>query len=1018
MTAKSELDQLWNRIDKADSTPELVALLRDFQTREGVLSSSEYSSLVTRTLNVARDFTLNAPEDAKDIIEEFVLPLSLKVCPPDNSDLKFKSHQMRSLLGRWLDSFVDTPGIRIRDNILATVLADLRAHRSKESVWTIGVIGYRTEQITSAILEMAKDNGELGTVAVGTLGRLGLPPALKASATDLVWSKIASNGLRPGLLYTLQEIASKEMVDSILGVLPVPETPDAGLMSIPLSSLLNALTHIASRNPHDHQLQDRIWSAARQYRDHATSSGGVATRVDTTQVLIDFARWVSHVEASKGTLRFIYYDRMSECIRPKSLDGWSYVEDDEFLSVLRADAIGDSRLTGGFVTTEARRKQLAFETAICLSKPGVLDWLDAAVTNETSGYVQEMIFQSAACFRILKLPEMVTNLIVEECDISRADETDAFVARTGAILLAQSAGTRQAFDALCKFGFTYDGQVLRTTSDALSELANARIEAGDRDIVDILLRMASLANTPKRQREAGIDALCSVITHARTENLTASLFALIDDPDLDGYSRRTAMEALGFLDRDLFLETVPRLVQFADVEGDLGWRAIEALARQRLLQGHEDILVHRVGLQKDENGWSVSNRSEIGGWQSFIVGLLYRDDVDSFSPAVVDILDHGGTDAMFQVIDSVRHYGRMTPEKVVDAITSRIYRRSTKNSAETFLFGLLGELAPERLASEQWDQHWSQWLPEARAALSDVLGETPLEESNAIGHAVALLAILGFDGIYAVRRAAYRAMSAINIASFVDTCGAWARELEVRFRLRAAEAARWIPEDATPEGTFDDWGLTYDIEPSVRDIAKTIIEDRHKQRWMEEYLNHVLAATDDATVFAAYRYGRALVKIGDDSTARQLRKHLASVDLAGHVKHWIRRIIKDLEQNWSKTTANWPQPWFNRPGVIEEVDGVILVSSQKKLPAHFSLWRLSQTGPSDLGKWGGAAKPAPEVHWSEFLDSDSVGIEIPNRAPATAILSRQFSTSTDGTRILILSGSGAYPEPLDIVAPL
>src|SRR5262249_32787134 len=137
---------------------------------------------------------------------------------------------------------------------------------------------------------------------------------------------------------------------------------------------------------------------------------------------------------------------------------------------------------------------------------------------------------------------------------------------------------------------------------------------------------------------------------------------------------------------------------------------------------------------------------------------------------------------------------------------------------------------------------------------------------------MSLLLVLMGDGQYGVRRAAFRATARISQERLWSVCTAWAllteanvqpaeRPYVIDMRRRAAEAAAWL-ESLPAEGPIAD--LACDPEPEVRATFSRCQRERRERDWAGAYLHNVLAADDDISLLAAWKYGRALERVGDD----------------------------------------------------------------------------------------------------------------------------------------------------------
>jgi hypothetical protein len=131
-----------------------------------------------------------------------------------------------------------------------------------------------------------------------------------------------------------------------------------------------------------------------------------------------------------------------------------------------------------------------------------------------------------------------------------------------------------------------------------------------------------------------------------------------------------------------------------------------------------------------------------------------------------------------------------------------------------------------------------------------------------------------------------------------------------------AEACGWLEGVKTEDGSdafeklYQD--LVTDWEKSVREAAERTWKERRKRLWAEQCLSIVMnvKCQTNEEILAAWRYGEALVRIGDDSCIRALREHLSEESLPPNARYWIQQIIEKMQENWRKTTREWPEPWF------------------------------------------------------------------------------------------------------------
>lgn len=240
-----------------------------------------------------------------------------------------------------------------------------------------------------------------------------------------------------------------------------------------------------------------------------------------------------------------------------------------------------------------------------------------------------------------------------------------------------------------------------------------------------------------------------------------------------------------------------------------------------------------------------------------------------------------------------------------------------------------------------------------------------------------------------------------------SVCTAWAilTEANVQFserpyaidmRRRAAEAAAWLQAFPT-EGPIAD--LAWDPEPEVRSTFERCRRERRERNWADQYLRDVLNVRDDGSLLKAWKYGRALERVGDDQVLEQLEEQRRR-DLPPGVRHWLGRLIKKLRARWDEVTRSWPEPWFARRGRLERVDALVGHGQEAK-SASCWLWQVPPTDLVELGVWGGWCAEA-------FLPTEMQTLHVPGRRVATILITK----TTFGTGPTYFVGSGPYPQPV------
>src|SRR5258708_1069033 len=112
-----------------------------------------------------------------------------------------------------------------------------------------------------------------------------------------------------------------------------------------------------------------------------------------------------------------------------------------------------------------------------------LGWFEEAVGHETNPYLRGRLCDLFACFCLDPLPDDVRVSITGRFDARGQDPTGQTSAEIsvcfGAVKVASSAASMQAFEALLECGLTYDGQPLMVTVEALAEAACALARRGE-----------------------------------------------------------------------------------------------------------------------------------------------------------------------------------------------------------------------------------------------------------------------------------------------------------------------------------------------------------------------------------------------------------------------------------------------------------------------------------------------------------------------------------------------------------
>jgi len=546
-------------------------------------------------------------------------------------------------------------------------------------------------------------------------------------------------------------------------------------------------------------------------------------------------------------------------------------------------------------------------------------WYAQAVGAETSPYVRGHLHEILACFQLDPLPTQVLAWVQDLYDHT-AQEAGEFHARQSAIQVVRSAATSTAFHTLRNFGLTVDGNGLVLSGDALADVAEQLVQAGDTSVItDLLTTIAGDSSAPHRlAAEAALLQLAGT-RHLSADHATA-LIPYIDDPAREDFERSILVSILGVMAHSgwqLPAAVRQQLEQWAaDRTSWLGGRSLLALAHAHTLMNHTGLLTTRLNLQQTAQGWTFAMPLGDDDWGTRTIGILFEDHPDLFEAAMANVLQTQEWPAVAAVRGVLGQlyssHQQPLPPAILAALIQRINSPTHYYRNETALLWLLADITPPSFVMEPWPTHWTNWKAETKAALADVLGTVDLATPELRRQAGDLLVPLTQADYYSVRRAAFRALARIDEGRLEVLCQAGLATEDVELRQRATEGCAWLTvagaSSATPHPLCQQ--ARQDPEPSVREAAQQALLARRKREWAARYLQELQISSQmtNAAILAAWPYAQALTHVGDDTTLRALRRLRYREGMALHVTTWLERIITATEKNWEKVMAKWPGP--------------------------------------------------------------------------------------------------------------
>lgn len=959
----------------------------------GELTQVEASELRVDAFRAMRESTTRDLGEARHVLLNLLLPHCLLPEPAD-IDLIHSVRSYRRELARWVDTWEGEGREDLLQDVLGELKAALDGPTPEPACWTIASIGYRDAETIDvlwrrlAAADRSPDNAstreDFEDKILAILCDLG-PSSLERARLldDLIGrAKVRCNWL---LISAMSDLADPVLLGVVERFWTSPTSSDWS-NNAPLVFRIPA--DIAAAHPASSDIQDRAWALIHKLLD-ADPSGlrgnlylgsDVAPEIDCPRVVPDLIGLISHPvdpSANADHLRYLAYHRAGGCTRPRQLGGWAEALDPGILDVIREDARRDTESPGIYGTSAIDLKKEAWETLLSAGDVAMptAESFDAALAEEANPHVRRRICEMLSCFRFDPLPGTAVGWVTERVNIDRDRLREDYLHRLSATEFLTGSATFESFRTLLNFGFTTNGGASFLASlEAVANVANYLAEHHRDEIGEAICTTAESGEF-RHQRIAAAEAM---ILLACSDRLDADRCAFIPgtlrDADRDDSERARLVEVLGLMPSvEISRENVDLLAAWSLGHDQCSSRALKALGRRGLLLERPDILVDHLGLTPYEGTWRIGQDLKKSQRGAGTLGVLHTRHPGVFLEAVCDLLRKSDWIFAVQLLDELEAFGPSSPEhlnppdgfpEILSALIDRIRYKHTRTTAEVELFGVLARWSPGTFAAQKWRESSSDWLPDARVALANALGmlpPTPREErSRVIDNLFSLIS----DGQFAVRRAAYRGLAHHDGYLLRDFCDrgvmidrdvVLAQFPDLGNRRRAAEACAWLVEDDDFERIFARYAA--DPERSIREIASRSRRERWKRLNSMIYLNRLLEIRDGGKdeILDSWRFGRALIQIGDDATALALRRHLAAVKLPSNVVNFIRWVIEGVEAQWKKTAEKWPEPWLPTQGSVEHDDGKILADGREQ-PVLYTLWKQMSRAITPTFSWGGSVE--------------------------------------------------------------
>lgn len=912
-----------------------------------------------------------------------------------------RSSQLRRLMADWINSLPEPALWDVRRMVMNSVIRSLNSAPTFEAMYTLASIGYRSSQAIDILSDLGGRDDRLGHEAMRLL--IGLEPA--AEVTSWISKRIRDTPFEQRTDELLN--AAAQLHDTAF----LPFLADDAIRRGPGWFALARLLWVGQDTPGDLRTQDAVWRTiarvSRRWkdgRDDLAVTGGLVRLCHSPRALRAVLR-VATATDGRGPSRLL--TQVAEAESPAQLRGWIGAPTAKLVSAVRSFVETDTGNSGVGQTIESVNKGIAVETLLSSGSSRIAHILGTAIANETNVYATAELMRALAMFPLSGLPPRVADALRDESGFtSRADENTRLVVYLAAARVAASSRSFEGFDALVQSRGVVNGHPLtvpvRGAVTQLLWLARSHRSEAVRRAIDGLGAKAPLPQIVAAQ------ALGSLLREQPIGEAVPHLVSLATNEDVMPYVRTAAIAAVGIAEpeqvdvtwRDVLISLCE------DPDATVQYAAASALIGAGVLQAAREVVERLVG------GGSDATRR-----RALLVGQLVAVDPDRYVETARAIMSSSDGDLVHDVLDGfqlgTRQRTGSLPTVLADAVVTRIVRDESEVRSDAPLLNELARLSPARVLDEVWPEVWHRWMPQSRCVLAEVLPEAVQSVPGLRERAVELLKRLIQDGSFAVRRSAARSLSRVSEATLVAWCDEAFRSGAIHLRRLAIEAAAWLPIDS--EASLDNAvvrnGRT-DAERTVRDAADRAARDMRRRSWARSLLAEMNSGAhdDERHVHKQYRKSKALARVGDDEDLRALNRLRRDPTFPPNVAYWFERTREELEKQWKKTTAEWPEPWRHWDAAIERVQGTLSVNGQDH-GVELYLWHRRGKGAEGISGWGGAGRVESAGHTLHLAQTrDDVILTIEGRQPARAlVVSVTHNLGAERSEI-VLTGNGPYPR--------
>lgn len=933
-------------------------------------------------------------------IVRHLVPRCVMAAPNDGQG-QARSSELRRLMADWINGLPEDALWLVRRMVVKSVIDSLRSTPTFEAMYSLASIGHRSSVSIDILSYLGRRDDRLGHEAMRLL--LGLAP------DDDVRAWIASRIRMTPFEQRTDELlnAAAQLHDPAF----LPYLIEDAVRRGPGWFALARLLWVGQDSPGDERIQDAMWQAISRVsgrwkdgRDHLAMTGGLVKSCHSPRALRAVLR-AATVTTEHGPSRLLA--QVAEAESPMQLRGWVGAPKSRLVDAVRKFVEVDTGNTGVGQTSESLNKDRALEALLSSGSPRTTGVLVTGIDNETNVYTTAELMRALAMFPLGELPSRVVAALRDESGFtSRANDNTRMVVYLAAARVAASSRSFVGFDALVQSRGLVNGHPLTVpVRGAVTQLLwFARLNRSEA----VRRALEGLGSESPLPQIVAAQALESLLREQPIGEALPLLVNLATNEQAMPYVRTAAIAAAGIAARkqvDVSWRDV--LIGLCeDPDATVQYAAASALIGAEVPQAAKEVAERLTG------GGSDAMRR-----RALLVGQLVAVDPDRYVETARAIMASPDSELVHDVLDGfqlgIQQQPGSLPAVLADVVVNRILRDESEVRSDAPLLNELARLSPVRLLDEAWPEVWHRWMPQSRCVFAEILPQVVESVPRLRERATELLKHLIQDGSYAVRRSAARSLSRVSEATLIAWCDEAFQSGAIHLRRLAIEAAAWLPIDS--EASLDNAVVRSgrnDAERTVRDAADRAARDMRRRSWARSLLAEMTSgAQDDARhVHKQYRTSKALARVGDDQDLRTLNRLRRDPVYPPNVAYWFERTREELEKQWKKTTAEWPEPWRHWDAAIERVQGTLSIGTEDHV-VELHLWHRRGKGAEGMSGWGGAGKmgsAGPTLHLAPT--PDHVTLTIQGRQPVRALVaSITYNLGADGAEI-VLTGNGPYPN--------